>query len=83
MLPGGLPADASVAFIGTELFDYLHHVKAMVEFMIELRIPEHLGMQSGHLGTRTGALGQGRERSDRVSGGVGSGLRFEAFALAA
>lgn len=48
-----------------------------------LRIPEHLGMQSGHLGTRTGALGQGRERSDRVSGGVGSGLRFEAFALAA
>ncbi|HBR89170.1 MAG TPA: hypothetical protein DEA59_07860 [Microbacterium sp.] len=49
----------------------------------KVRIPEHLGMQSGHLGTRTGALGQGRERSDRVSGGVGSGLRFEAFALAA
>ena len=49
----------------------------------QLRIPEHLGIQSGHLGTRTDALGQGRERSDRVSGGVGSGLRFEAFALAA
>ena len=48
-----------------------------------LRIPEHLGIQSGNLGTRTDALGQGRERSDRVSGGVGSGLRFEAFAFAA
>lgn len=28
------PRDSEVVFIGTELFDYLHHIKAMVEFMV-------------------------------------------------
>lgn len=32
--PQVLPRDTDAVLIGTELFDYLHHVKAMVEFMI-------------------------------------------------